>query len=495
MATEGVLYYNTNTKCIVRLMVSIFALRKVYSGPCALIHDGPVKEDLRDFCQFHRVSIHEQPVATEYALVRKSQLWRVTPFQFSVFLDADTLPLASPQPLIDEAKRHGFVVHHFSNWQTTGGKISTRIRNWEPAIGKKEVKAALGYGAAINTGVFAFDRDAEILREWEQITRLGYERNCTRRLVDELAAQVLLHRYPHSLVGPEWGCSGRFGGDVKNPKIMHFHGSKHVMDDAGCDHWKAAYNELHDLFADRWPLMTRANGDKRFGRWYPIRKARPDITMVTAVNPDYIGKLEKNWAKWMKQPELSNQQWIVFANRLRVKDKRLAFLHSCPNVRVIKWGWPVAGDNVRERMLSAFVFGTAQHVTTPYWMKLDADSTPNKKWVWPDYGNHVITGHRCSYTATKGGNVPGHFLNHLDKHAGQQSFPPDISTRNYRHKRLASYCWIERTEFTRQLAAWCGDRLPVPSHDTTACYFAQHVLGYTIGEQMNRMNMREYFRP
>jgi len=45
------------------------------------------------------------------------------------------------------------------------------------------------------------------------------------------------------------------------------------------------------------------------------------------------------------------------------------------------------------------------------------------------------------------------------------------------------------------LAAWCGDRLPVPSHDTTACYYAQHVLNYSIGDELKRMNMREYFRP
>jgi CRISPR/Cas system CMR-associated protein Cmr5 small subunit len=266
------------------------------------------------------------------------------------------------------------------------------------------------------------------------------------------------------------------------------------MDDPGCDYWKRTYNEMHTAYADRWPLMTKANGDKRFARWYKSRNSRPDLTVVTAVNPDYLGKLQNNFKLWMADKELSNQHYLIFVNRMRTTDKRLKFLNK-HNVTLVKWRWPVAGDNVRERMLSAFVYGVAEHVKTPYWMKLDADATPKKAWEWPDYDNHVITGHRCGYTVSKKGNEPGHFLNLLDQHAGQQVFPEDIKVKRYRHKRLASYCWFERTDFTRRLADWCGDRLPVPSHDTTACYYAQHVLGYRIGDEMRRMNMKEYMQP
>jgi hypothetical protein len=198
----------------------------------------------------------------------------------------------------------------------------------------------------------------------------------------------------------------------------------------------------------------------------------------------------------MEDPELSNQQWIIFVNRMRLRDKRLKFLSGNPNVKLIKWKHQLSGDNIRERMLSAFVYGTAEHVHTEYWMKLDADSTPKRAWEWPEYSKHVITGHRCGYTVSKAGNEPGHFLNLLDRHkGGEPVYPPNISVKRYGHKRLASYCWIEKTSFTRELAAWCGDKLPVPSHDTTACYYAQNVLGMRIGEEMNRMNMKRYFQP
>jgi hypothetical protein len=490
----GVLYYNTNTKCLVRLMTSIYALRKVYDGQVALIHDGKPRVDLVAFCAEYDVQIVEQPKATEYALVRKSQLWRVTPFQYSVFLDADTLPLADPTPLAELAKSHGFVVHHFADWKTTGGKVSGRIRAWEPAIGKSEVKKALKYGKAVNTGIFAFDRDAQILRDWEQITRLGYDRNCTRRLVDEVACQVILHNHIHTIVGPDWGCSGRFG-DVSTAKVIHYHGSKHVFEDARCDPWKAMYSELEAKHGKQWPLVCKPNGDKRFARWRNERHQRKDITIVTACNPKYVSRFEKNFKLWMKDDALKHQQFIVFINCMRKRDKRLAFLAGHDNVRVIKWRWPIAGDNVRERMLSAFVFGAAEYVETDYWMKLDGDATPVAPWIWPDYSNHTIVGHKCGYTKTKGENVAGHFLNHLDAHKGGEPAFPVIEGKTHRHQRLASYCWIERADFTRQLAEWCGDRLPVPSHDTTACYYARYVLGLTVGNELRRMNMREYFRP
>ena len=66
---------------------------------------------------------------------------------------------------------------------------------------------ALDYGRAVNTGVFGFSKTSAMpfLQEWEKTTQAGFKHKCTRRMVDELACQVLLHRFPHTLVGPEWG--------------------------------------------------------------------------------------------------------------------------------------------------------------------------------------------------------------------------------------------------------------------------------------------------
>jgi hypothetical protein len=450
------------------------------------------------------VDIITLPDNGERPLVRKAQLWRHTPYQYSVFIDADTIILENPLPLADLAKAHQFVVHQFVDWKTKGPKIAGRIKQWTPVIGKENTQKALEYGAAINTGIFAFSRNAEILEEWERITREGMDKNCTRRLVDEVAAQVLLHNYPHTVVDQQWGLSGKYGTITDDTKIIHYHGSKHVFDTDNCEVWKQAYEDMSTQFA-HLIIATKANGDRRFARWYSSRdnwsrfrgpNTRQDLTVVTAVNPAYLGKFTKNFALWMADDQLKDQRFVVFTNRFRRNDKRIAFLKQYDNVRVIPWKFPLAGDNVRERMLSAFVYGTAEHVKTTYWMKLDGDATPLRPYEFPNYSEYTITGHRCGYTCTKGENKTGHFLNHLDDHkGGEPAFPADIQAKRYRHTRLASYCWFELTAFTRSLAAWCGDRLPVPSHDTTACYYAEHVLGLKVGQDLQRMNMKRWLKP
>jgi len=147
-------------------------------------------------------------------------------------------------------------------------------------------------------------------------------------------------------------------------------------------------------------------------------------------------------------------------------------------------------------MLSAFVFGAAEHVKTPVWMKLDADCTPvQKTFQWPAYASYGILGHKCGYTKTKGqANPPSHFLNQLDEwwraETGEEPIFPLIDGSRHRHKRIASFCWIEKTEHTRWMAEAFGDRLPVPSQDTCSWYCAVR-----RGLQWKRENMRTMFTP
>jgi hypothetical protein len=56
----------------------------------------------------------------------------------------------------------------------------------------------------------------------------------------------------------------------------------------------------------------------------------------------------------MQTPGIREQQFIVFWNR-----QRPAFLDGWANVRLVNWKHDIAGDNLRERMLAAFVLGTA----------------------------------------------------------------------------------------------------------------------------------------
>ena len=407
---DGVIYYNKGSKCLTRLLVSLYSVRKHYTGAVNVLCDGDLPEWV--LAELVRLNADITPLPAEdfRPLVRKAQLWKYTPFEKTVFLDADTLPVADISPLFAEIDKQGFFTYHFAGWQTTGGTVSKRIRAWEPATSTADVEAAVKYGKAVNTGLFGFRKGHPLLPEWEKLTLRGYAKNCTRRLVDELACQMLLPKHPHTLVGPEWGASVKFS-DVDGAKIFHYHGNKNALDWDACGIWKQAYWDYRNT-SPVYEELGANLGEKRMRR-YIKAVVKPDITIVTACSGKYVDKLRDNWPKWMAMEGIREQQFIVFW-----RGRRPDFLDEYRNVRLVKWRFrrDLPDMTERERMLSAFVFGTARRVKTPFWLKLDADATPKQSvFKWPNYAENAITAHRWGYTRVKGDpKAQLHWLNWLD---------------------------------------------------------------------------------
>ena len=518
---RGVIYYNKGAKCRVRLLASLYSLRCHYGGPVSVLHEGRPARWFRREVERMGAKIKTIAVDTDIsALTRKASLWRDTPYSTTLFLDADTIVRASIEPLFAAIEERGFMTYNFADWVTTGPKISKRIRAWEPVIGAEGVAKAMAYGKAVNTGIHGYVRDSPMLVPWENATRDGFAQNCTRIMVDELACQVLLPEHPHTLVGPEWGRSPAHAYQSKGTKILHFHGDKHVqVDNPACDIWRAVYWEYRNT-SPEYTRLGQPGGDRRLRRYLNggtdgeteiPPSARKDITIVTAVNAGYMERFRHNWERWRLLPGIREQQFLVFWH-----GERPDWLDEHRNVRQVEWDFPAAGDNVRERMLSCFIFGTAEHVKTAYWLKLDADArSTGKAFEWPPYTGYAICGHKCGRTVTKGQDPPqpGHFLNQLDEwwhgEAACKLMPerarlaaqydhavtverddfPEIPERKHSHQRVASYCWTEETALTRAIAAACGDRLPIPSHDTLTWYVA-----WRLGLPILRRNMREWFK-
>ena len=516
---NGVIFYNINTKCLIRLCVAMYALRKHYQGHATLMYDGELPEFVREVARLQDIRTQLLPDELNKedgnALVRKSMLWRYAPYDNNLFMDSDTLLNDNIDEIFPLIEKHGLIFTQFSDWETSGTKISKRIKSWEPAIGKQEMNKALAHGKAVNTGVFGFAKNKNgsvdtFLKEWEILSRLGWRKKCTKRIVDEIACQVLLHKYPHHMVDDRWNSSVRFASHG-TPKIFHYHGSKHVGEWEICLNWKMMYVEMRASLPDYLLKdFQTPRGDKRFGRWLeesdnlidttekePREPTEDDITIVTAVNPKYDAKLQRNLPLWLKQDFFKNKKIIVFVNGYKSAKER-KWLDQYPNVKVIRHDHKPAGDNVRHRMLSAFVFGVAKHVDTTYWLKLDADCTPkDKEFELPENWNeYSVISHRWGYTKMKGDpNHERHWLNRLDDWyvgEGEESrlFPDNITTRTYRHKRFASFCHLEETQMTRNMADDCGSDLVIPSQDTLSWYYATQEelpILYT--------NMKKFFSP
>lgn len=207
-----------------------------------------------------------------------------------------------------------------------------------------------------------------------------------------------------------------------------------------------------------------------------------DFTIVTAVTPEYLDILKWGMGSWVYKPQLRDRPVIVYYNGL--PERKLNFVHRLfNNVRLIPWSMEGV-ESKSELMFSAFVFGAARDVKTPYYMKLDADAycfTADNVWTDEDKQYDLI-GHKWHYTK------PGWFIQKLDNIYNKTNNPIDYSLRYWKHRRIESYCCLHRTEWIKQIAAKFNGRLPVPSHDTSLWYYADKE-GKWLGKDLKALGV------
>jgi hypothetical protein len=238
--SRGVVYLLKGGGYLVRFLVSIYSLRKVFDGPIHVLLLSPIHPALAFLVKDKNLDISVQQLSSlpykRFAhYILKPSIYKYSPFQQTLFLDADTLvckDISDLWPLEDE-----FVLTAFSNWVTTGRIISSRIVRWTKHF-PEYVKVILSSPyKAINTGVFAFDRKTEILPIWSQWVEKRPEIIC-----DETLMQVLYIFFKHRLLSESYNCSSRFGLD-SHPIIWHGHGSKHLRFGMKVP-WMETYKEL-----------------------------------------------------------------------------------------------------------------------------------------------------------------------------------------------------------------------------------------------------------
>ena len=274
MPGEGVVFYNLGVKCLPRLAVAMVSCRKHYRGPATLIHAGV--EGMEDACQiarsadvdFKRVDFNIPP-GKNVALLGKTLLHTVTPYDVSVFLDADTLTRWSFPEYFVAARDCEFAVPAFADWKTSGS-VWRRIKQWRGIVPPDWIAAALHFGPAVNTGTFAFRKDSSLQREIYKLALQARE----FFIPDEIGVQVLLPRFPHKIMPQEFNESCKYGRPYSaRARIVHYHGRKHcrlaplsesrecstVHADLGrtrflnaSDLWLTAFEEVRD-----WPVVAR----------------------------------------------------------------------------------------------------------------------------------------------------------------------------------------------------------------------------------------------
>lgn len=488
---KGVIYYNTGLGCLTRLLVSIYSLRQHYDGPIAILSEGEdskyyckqIAEDLNCYVKDVKIDI---PDGSQEAFIKKTLLYKHSPYFLSIFLDADTIVKGDITPLFEWATMHGFVATQFNNWTSKSKVIVDRINAWNK-IYPNRMEKAYEYGPAINAGCYAFRRDAKFLADWYSLTLPGRD----IELPEETIMQLFLMDYPHYIAPQEYNCSCRYSNPrAKDVKVIHYHGKKHCSHDFCGDIWLDNYSKVKDANlggVSDWGVRFD-EGLTRYNYGFPTDPYSPrmhgvtigykcnDLTVVTYASPTSVSYLADNYRTWKAKPQIADLPLIIYYNN--VDESQLKF---AKNARLIKWNG---------LMYNAMVYGVAKDVTTGYWLKLNQDVVFHDRsdLFTEESFKYEIFG--LKYNATDHGNIAkldewGTSLPGSNILTPQQRL--DIAEVPYKYERVSPWLCLYKSRFVK-MAASLTPTLPIPSDDTYLWYVA-HRLGLPWGWSKYRLGV------
>lgn len=477
--TNGVIYYNKGNSCVVRLMVSINSLRKYYSGNITVFLENCDSNKFLEFVKSNNVCIINLDTDnSDSAYVRKIIVSQLSPYDKTVFIDADTLVVGDINEIFDNIDGYDLCVTRFCEWVSSGRIISSRIKKFDKYLSEEDLRKAINYGPAINTGVYGFSKNSHIFNEWLELAKIGQKENIY--IPDEVACQVLLHKYKIKVIDSKFNTSAKYETNKKDKRIIHYHGRKHCRKFALAEKWilefidllknnsfldnNSIINDYHlsrflqykydwNNYVDQCLLLL----DTKNNYEYPNYK---NTTIVTACDPKYVECLKLTFPTWIKYKNILKFPIIVYINGFLENDTKLDFLRDHNNIKLIPWDMPNA-DSQREKMLSSFVFGPAKDVNTKYWLKLDADAycVDDRDILNKNMISYDIVGHKWSYTK------PPEWIQTLNNWSIDKKLnfqytikQSQIKKNRYYHERTNSFIQLHSTEFTKEAAQLAGNR-------------------------------------
>lgn len=209
------------------------------------------------------------------------------------------------------------------------------------------------------------------------------------------------------------------------------------------------------------------------------------LTTIVGVDDRHLAELKLVWPTWKRhRPEILRHKLLLMcdANRTREEWGRALRFVDHPDKELVLWDLPNVDQ--REKMLSSLVYGAARHVKTAWYLKLDTDAVAVEPgpWLQPAWFEPALDGRLPVFiTSPWRYTKPPDAIDRLDHWAESvpelRSYPPlEIHPKpgwsRVSHPRIISWCFFGNTAWTREIAAYCEERLPVPSQDTFLWYCA-----------------------
>jgi len=251
-STRGVVCLLTGAGHGPRLIVTLHSLRKHWPGPVTLYTTNPTSHEIGRLCAADETLRVDHRIWSLYSTRRnasyltKAHLPRHVPYDECIFLDADTLVVGPLDELWGGLRKAPLVLTQFAAWTTRTRNVRRRLEGWRtlcdsrwpPAQRDRMISAALQPHPAVNVGVFAFRRDADALRRWEELAAIGRR----KFICDEIAMQLLLPELNAEVLDYRFNCSPVYAKSPRDVRIWHFHGDKHLRPEKR-DLWLREYEE------------------------------------------------------------------------------------------------------------------------------------------------------------------------------------------------------------------------------------------------------------
>ncbi|HUU40923.1 MAG TPA: hypothetical protein VMW42_08285, partial [Desulfatiglandales bacterium] len=160
-----------------------------------------------------------------YALLTKTVVHRYSPYDRTIFLDADTVVVGSIDELFDMLDFDDVVFTRFCDWSSSRNPVAGRIKEWS-SIFPELIGSALSFGPAINSGVFAFSRSeyaVGMLETWARMAVPGRK----FFICDEVCLQLVVPMFDCGVVDSVFNTSCKYGRLTPDTRVIHYHGKKH----------------------------------------------------------------------------------------------------------------------------------------------------------------------------------------------------------------------------------------------------------------------------
>lgn len=226
-----------------------------------------------------------------------------------------------------------------------------------------------------------------------------------------------------------------------------------------------------------------------------------DITIVLAIDNQHLDELLISMPTWIKYKGFDKYPFLVIYDAAQVHpaDDRFEIFKNM-NVEYVAWKDPLSAYSTqREKMLTALTVMPGLHVKTPWYLKIDTDclATDDQKWFDESWlqKNYVFISNPWGTTK------PANAIELLDTWAGKKlgtaplNLPYDPAANKIKHKRIISWLFLCKTEWSREVAEYFNDGgiYKLPSISSTEYRVSQDtVLWYLAEAQKKRYKVFQF---